>query len=100
MRFRSLFFLALISALAMTIVVPPIQATAAVEETAPTQVLFKNVNVFDGKSERLAKGMDVLVVGNKIKEISSSPIQAGQNATIIHGGGRTLMPGMIDGHAT
>ena len=44
--------------------------------------------------------MNVLVVGNKIKEISSSPIQAGQNATIIHGGGRTLMPGLIDGHAT
>ena len=34
--------------------------------------LFKNVNIFDGKSEKLLKGYDVLVVENKIREILAS----------------------------
>jgi len=36
----------------------------------PSEVaLFKNVNIFDGKSEELLQGYDVLVVRNLIKEI-------------------------------
>ena len=35
------------------------------------QTLFTNVNVFDGKSERLATGMEVLVEGNLIKQIGT-----------------------------
>jgi hypothetical protein len=31
---------------------------------APTQVLIKNVNIFDGKTDTLAIGQDVLVEGN------------------------------------
>ena len=35
--------------------------------TIPSEVtLFKNVNVFDGKSEKLLEGYDVLVVKNLI----------------------------------
>ena len=34
------------------------------EESQPAQVLFKNVNVFDGTGDKLAMGMDVLVEGN------------------------------------
>jgi imidazolonepropionase-like amidohydrolase len=49
-------------------------------------------------SETLTSG-NVLVEGNLIKQISSGPIQAGAGATVIDGGGRTLMPGLIDGHA-
>ena len=36
---------------------------------APTQVLIKNVNIFDGKTDKLAMGQDVLVEGNLIKRI-------------------------------
>ena len=40
----------------------PISATAA---DVPAEVtLFKNVNVFDGKSDKLLMGYDVLVVKN------------------------------------
>jgi imidazolonepropionase-like amidohydrolase len=61
-------------------------------------VLFTNVKVFDGKSPKLAEGMHVLVTGNKIAKISKEPLAAA-NARVIDGGGRVLMPGMIDGHA-
>ena len=62
------------------------------------QVLFTNVNVFDGRSEMLANGMNVLVEGNLIKSISSEKIKVGKDATMIDGDGRTLMPGLIDLH--
>ena len=68
------------------------------EDPVKTRILFTNVNIFDGKNENLANGMNVLVEGNLIKEVSSNPIQAGRGATVIDGGGRTLMPGLIDLH--
>jgi hypothetical protein len=40
------------------------------KEEAPKQVLIKNVNIFDGKNEKLAMGQDVLVEGNLIKKIA------------------------------
>jgi imidazolonepropionase-like amidohydrolase len=72
----------------------PFQALA--QDEAPSQILFNNVRIFDGKSETLTSG-NVLVEGNLIKQVSSSPIRAA-GATVIDGGGRTLMPGLIDGH--
>jgi imidazolonepropionase-like amidohydrolase len=41
----------------------------------------------------------VLVRGNRIEQISSTPVAAqGAETTLIDGGGRTLMPGLIDMH--
>jgi imidazolonepropionase-like amidohydrolase len=68
------------------------------QDKVPSQVLFKNVNIFDGKNEKLAMGQDVLVEGNLIKQIGKG-LKAGDGATVIEGHGKTLMPGMIDGHA-
>jgi imidazolonepropionase-like amidohydrolase len=67
------------------------------QEKAATQVLFKNVNIFDGKSDKLIKGRDVLIVGNTIRQIRKNltPTEA---TKVIEGGGRTLMPGLIDNH--
>ena len=70
----------------------------AAEEKAPGQVLFTNVNIFDGNNEKLATGMNLLVEGNKIKRISKQPIPTMVGATVISGGGRTLTPGLIDMH--
>lgn len=68
------------------------------QETEPvSKVLITNVNIFDGKSEKLAQGMSVLVEGNKIAKVAKS-IPAPSGATIIDGGGRTLTPGFIDAH--
>ena len=63
-------------------------------------VIFENVRIFDGTSDRLSSPSNVLVVGNVIKAISASPIAAppGTAVTRIPGGGRTLMPGLIDNH--
>lgn len=69
----------------------------AAKKEAPTQVLFKNVNIFDGTSEKLIKGKDVLVEDNLIKKVGKG-LKAGAGATVIDGGGRTLMPGLIEGH--
>jgi imidazolonepropionase-like amidohydrolase len=65
-----------------------------------TLILFENVRIFDGKSHTLSTGMNVLIRGNTIDKISKDPIPTDLNAStkIIAGGGRTLMPGLIDVH--
>ena len=62
--------------------------------------LFENVRIFDGKSATLPAPSNVLVRGNKIETISTQAIGVDRRATtrIIDGGGRTLMPGLIDNH--
>lgn len=109
-------------------------------EPDPQQViLFKNVKVWDGTSEKL-QDLDVLVVKNLIRKIGKNlpatgtyeldtetqqykeitvgatpfdyqsgytvrvPVEGGNTesrqvpVTVIDGGGRTLMPGLIEGH--
>jgi imidazolonepropionase-like amidohydrolase len=60
-------------------------------------VLFENVRIFDGKGAALSAPSSVLVQGNLIARISTSPIAA-EGAQRIAGNGRTLMPGLIDAH--
>jgi imidazolonepropionase-like amidohydrolase len=62
--------------------------------------LFENVRIFDGRSATLSASSNVLVRGNKIETISIQPIAVDRRADtdIIDGGGRTLMPGLIDVH--
>lgn len=67
-------------------------ATAAADD-----VLFENVRIFDGKGAALSAPSNVLVEGNVIARISTSPIAA-EDARRIAGNGRTLMPGLIDAH--
>ena len=46
-------------------------AVPAMAADIPSEVtLFKNVNIFDGESEKLLEGYDVLVVGNLIKQVA------------------------------
>jgi imidazolonepropionase-like amidohydrolase len=74
---------------------------AVAQEMPESKVLFTDVRIFDGKRNRLHDGMHVLVVGNKIARISAEPlaIDRSANSKVINGDGRTLMPGLIDGHA-
>ena len=60
--------------------------------------LFQNVRIFDGKNSSLSVPSTVLIEGNVIERISTAPIAAEPGATVIAGGGRTLMPGLIDAH--
>ena len=72
------------------------------QQTAPggAVTLFENVRIFDGKSGSLSGPSHVLVRGNTIERISTNPIPTDRSATtvLIDGGGRTLMPGLIDMH--
>ena len=65
---------------------------------APGEVLFRNVRVFDGQSDRLTAPTSVLVRGNRIAAIGPAVVPATTGATIVEGEGRTLMPGLIDAH--
>ncbi len=70
---------------------------ALAQDEAPTLTLFTNVHIFDGVSEERLAG-NVLVEGNLIKQVSAAAISA-PGATVIDGGGGTLMPGLIEAHA-
>ena len=60
--------------------------------------LFQNVRIFDGRSTSLSAPSSVLVKGNIIERISAASIAADPGVTVVAGGGRTLMPGLIDNH--
>ena len=65
-------------------------------------VLFTNVRILDATGEQPYSG-DVLVQGNRIKQITRGSSRFSQpmtssGATVIDGMGATLMPGMIDAH--
>ena len=85
-------------ALLMMSIVPIYAAVA--QSAQQSSVLYENVRVFDGVSEKLSAPSNVLVVNNLVKTISAKPIQipAGTTVTVIAGGGRTLMPGLSDAH--
>lgn len=59
--------------------------------------LIKNVHIFDGNSEDRLMNANVLIEGTLIREISTEHIES-KNAVVINGGGRTLIPGLIDMH--
>lgn len=63
---------------------------------APSQTLIKNVNVWDGLADDLENNLDVLIEGNKVARIGKNLSTSG--AAVINGGGRTLMPGLIEMH--
>lgn len=76
------------------------QSTPIIQSQKPTSTLFENVRIFDGTSEQLSAPSNVLVVGKKIQKIStgSVPRPVEGSLTRINGGGRVLMPGLIDAH--
>jgi imidazolonepropionase-like amidohydrolase len=68
-------------------------------EDTPSSILLENVHVFDGKSPRVTGPTNVLIVGPTIKSVSSAAMaNVGTDVTRIDGGGRVLMPGLIDAH--
>ena len=74
--------------------------SGAQAQQTPGGVLFENVRIFNGTRGELSAPSNVLVVGNVIRTISSASIAdpAGTTVQRVRGGGRTLMPGLIDMH--
>lgn len=60
-------------------------------------ILFRNLFLLDPRWDEALGGHEVLVEGDKIREVSEKPIKA-SGAQVIDCGGRTLMPGLIDCH--
>jgi imidazolonepropionase-like amidohydrolase len=75
------------------------QSATAQDNALKKQTLFINVNIFDGKSDKLTTGRRVLVEGNLIKSIGGEDLKARKGSAVVDGGGRTLMPGLIEAHA-
>jgi len=63
-------------------------------------MVIQDVRIFDGTHGQLSAPSHVLVRGNRIERISTTPIAGAERAdtVLIDGGGRTLMPGLIDMH--
>lgn len=76
---------------------PPAQAQGR-PAAATGATLFRGVRIFDGKASVLSEPSDVLIKGNVIERIATTPIEAEAGTTVIAGGGRTLMPGLTDMH--
>jgi imidazolonepropionase-like amidohydrolase len=73
-----------------------VAAVTAPSSDAP-QTLFTNVRVWNGSSEDLSDVTNVLIVNNLIHSIGADV--SSEDATTVDGGGRTLMPGLIENHA-
>ncbi len=74
-------------------------ATSA-QQPAGSVTLFQNVRVFDSVRGELTSPRNVLIRGTVIERIATDPIPTDRRAdtVLVEGGGRTLMPGLIDAH--
>ena len=89
-----------LSIFAMCLLAAVSQVALASDAPPPKPTLISNVNIFDGKSDKLQQGMHLLIKDNLIETISDEPLAVIQtdNVTMIDVGGRTLIPGLIDAH--
>ncbi|MGF1611992.1 MAG: amidohydrolase family protein [Kiloniellales bacterium] len=62
-----------------------------------SQHLFQNFRMLDPERDECLDGFELLVEGERIREVSDRPIRSA-GAQVVDCGGRTLMPGLIDCH--
>ncbi|MCE8527592.1 amidohydrolase family protein [Ruegeria pomeroyi] len=85
-------------ALAAWVVIASMTApTVQAQDADPKVILFTNVNVFDGVKEALIENANVVVTDNLITAVSTEPLMVA-GGRVIDGGGRTMIPGLIDAH--
>jgi len=89
-----LYGLLMIAVLVATIGLRQAQAQEQIKD-APKQVLITNVSVWNVTADK-AFPADVLIEGNLVKKVAKGIKATG--ADIIDGGGRVLLPGLIDTH--
>jgi imidazolonepropionase-like amidohydrolase len=99
-RYRPFVLTALLVVLCPGVQAQELQPAGASAPSDGAVTLFQNVRIFDGRSSALSGPRNVLVRGNSIERISTDPIPVERSATAVRidGGGRTLMPGLIDAH--
>jgi imidazolonepropionase-like amidohydrolase len=89
-------FLAGIGSIAAAGIVPGVGNAQATKP--PSKILLRQIKLFDGKSDSLQAGAQVLVEENKIVAVDKANNPPPGDVTIIDCGDRMLMPGMIDAH--
>lgn len=79
---------------------------AEAESGGSVRLLFEAVRLIDGIADRPTEAMDVVVDGDSIAAVVPHggalppvPNGAGAPVTVVDGRGRTLLPGLVDGHA-
>ncbi|HEY6422135.1 MAG TPA: amidohydrolase family protein [Pseudonocardiaceae bacterium] len=67
---------------------------------ASSATVFRGVRVFDGRDSALTGPRDVVVRGDTIDSVgpAAEPASTESDVQVIEGGGRVLMPGLIDAH--
>lgn len=65
---------------------------------ADSMLLIRNVTLIDGTGAQPIEHASVLIVGERIREVSPSEIKAPRGAAVIDGKGKYLMPGLINSH--
>lgn len=69
------------------------------EEKDYTQILIEDVNIVDIENEKIDSSKYILIAGNKIKRISSSPINFSDQQTLrINGKNKFVIPALWDMH--
>lgn len=72
---------------------------ASAEAQAPARkTLFRQARLFDGTSQALRSGVQVLVEGDRITAVDTANNPPPSGAEVLDCGGRVLMPGLIDAH--
>lgn len=69
---------------------------AAAQDLPDSVVLFKNVNIFDGKSDDLIENQDVLIVRNKIHRIDENIPVGGTFEVEVSSGGERKVTALSD----
>lgn len=73
-------------------------ATIAVAQQPAPVVVLRHVNVVDGARGAIATNAALVIRDGLIAQIESEPFNAPAGATVIEGGGRYVVPGLIDAH--
>lgn len=89
-------FLAGIGSVAAAGIMPKLASAQTAKP--PSKILLKQVRLFDGKSDTLQTGVQVLIEANTIAAIDAANNPPPEDAMIIACNDRVLMPGMIDAH--
>src|SRR5262249_52928046 len=95
---RPLLLMALLVGLCQTGQAQEAQRATPAAPPAVAVTLFQNVRIFDGKNGTLSPPRNVLVRQNRIERVTTDQITIDPTGRLVDGGGRTLMPGLIDMH--
>ena len=69
----------------------------AVEVMTDADLVITNARLFDGTGDEVVENATIVVSGNQITAVSTGDADV-EGATIIDAEGKTVMPGLIDGH--